>query len=406
MIDPNDMKDRLVDENLRKIGGMLSLPPGATEIQKQRWKNAPLDTRTVRRESAPHRGGGLFHNPRFLTVAGSALAASIVVGAFVLISSQQTVVQAATILRSFRQGLVNGFELTIENVGSEGVLVNGVVLALMKPPVADAPEPLSPRDLEPQSIYVNVRVTADEANDDVAGLDLQAAAGLSDDQQWLFVKPHALPRKLLSEQPLAAALLHMVRGGVVLELDGVIEQLRHKRDGRPTPKPRVSISASRSDSDESADHGIKIELGDGTDLGDAALNSMVRDFLYGRAGGAQLSLLVSLFEKSARVVRIDEVRRGEHVLTAADFTKGEDPQSNDYDTLAAMELEIRYQEGQGVKSAEVRHIGPSDGTIRIAIPRGGPDRALFDKQRFLDDGAALWNLSNLPMIEQLLKIGG
>jgi hypothetical protein len=62
---------------------------------------------------------------------------------------------------------------------------------------------------------------------------------------------------------------------------------------------------------------------------------------------------------------------------------------------------MRYREGHGVTGADVMHIGPYDGTVRLRTTDLTVDDEIFSKDRYLTEGVQYLDLSGiLEMAEQ------
>ncbi len=395
MADQTNHEDRLADRNLRMIGQRLQLPADPTERQQAAWKRASEAPRAVERPvhpSIPERGARFVRRHRFLAAATSAVAAAIVL-AVLLATPRGAVVEAHTIFNSLRQTLLDGFQITLEKIGDEGVWVDGKVLvALQAAKGMDATTgvPADPSRLGIESVYAEVRVRGDGLHPKTAGLDLQAVLALHDGVEWVYVKIGGLPNELLEESPTACMFVSLAGGGLLLDVDGVRDLLDADRLG-------LQAAAARR-----ADRGPARPVNDEDDL-----SELYTDFLYGRAGGQQIDRVVTLLAESARDVAVAEVEPGLHVLTARDFTlEAGSADAKEVATLARIVLEVAYRKGRGIEWVVVRNVGAYDGTLRLAPIGDRLDPALFDKGRLIEPGVTtVVDLSGLqPMLEQM--IGG
>ena len=134
MADQENREDRLADQNLRLIGRRLRLPPDPTPQQQAFWKQEPTHSAAEHFEhrSFPARGARFVRRHRLLTVATSAIAASIVL-AVLLVTPRGAIVEASMILSSLRQTLLDGFQMSFESIGDEGVYVDGQVIVTLRP---------------------------------------------------------------------------------------------------------------------------------------------------------------------------------------------------------------------------------------------------------------------------------
>ena len=213
--------DELLDRNLRLIGERLSLPAAPTAFQRAGWKSASHSGVFA---SVPGKARLLQKGVRFmkahktLTAAGSAVAATIAIAAMMLLPALQRNVEAAVIFESFRQTLNNALEITIQDVGAEGIRVNGKVIALR----SLTEEEQAPAEDVSGVCYVDVSVKADETADDVANLDMDVVLSITPEDQWVYLKMRHLPQEVVQEEPLAAALLTgLTKNGLLLDLTGI-----------------------------------------------------------------------------------------------------------------------------------------------------------------------------------------
>lgn len=359
-------------------------------------------------------------NPRFLTAAGSAVAASIGIGAFLWISPRHSVVEASTILRSFRQTLFDGFQLSMRDVGADGVRVNGDFSVRFKPRGAGAPGgAIDPADLEPEALSFELTVQADaNAEPDVRGLDVALAGSFSDPAQWVFLRVEQLPEELIADEPLALAFLPMLQNGVMLKLDGLediwkehIPDLFGEDDDQDEvsakDEVRVNVDVQADAGAPHAAHVIELD-GHGTiDLDDSqadAMEKLVEDLLYGRAGPEHLEQLVTLIEQAARHAEVVKLGDGLFRLTASDFTRETDASDDDYQMLQKMIINITYRQGSGVESADLRNVGDYGGVIAFGPLSDRGVGVALDPARYLDGGTMMLDLGSFgPMVEQLMK---
>ena len=124
--------------------------------------------------------------------------------------------------------------------------------------------------------------------------------------------------------------------------------------------------------------------------------------LTGEATGADIDTLVTLLETHAKNISVKEVRSGEYVLKASGFTFEEELDEEEMALAGNIALEIHYLEGRGVTEADVLHIGPYDGSIRLRTTDVTVDNEMFNKERYLTEGVQYLDLSGImEMAEQL-----
>lgn len=398
MADQENREDRLADRNLRMIGQRLALPADPTPLQQAAWKQTPTQPRIVQLDdhpSFPERGVRFVRRHRFLTIATSAVAASIVL-AVLLVTPHGAIVEASIIFNSLRQTLLDGFQVTFENIGDDGVYVDGQVVVVLRPARGADPRVvgvMDPSDLEVESVYAEVHLRGDDSDEDKAGLDLQAILALSDESQWAYLKMAGLPNKTLEDEPLAWALVGLTGGGLLLDLDGMRDLL--------DPEAAEGIEEAASGPARGADDVGRRAGRDAAGPNDIA--QLVKDFLIGRAGAEQIDRMLVLIARTARDVSLAEVKPGLHVLTVREF-KLDAVAADDAAQLADMTLEVTYREGSGIASAVLEHIGKYDGTLRLSPIDGYLDRSWFNKRNVIRPGVTtVWDMSSLkPMLKRVL----
>lgn len=329
---------------------------------------------------------------RILTVATSAVAASLVL-TVLLYTPGGAVVEASTIFSSLRQTLLDGFELTLEDIGDEGVRVSGKLVLDMEgleiTEVSGTPT-IDPSKLELTAIYAELDVKADESSDELSGLDVHTVMALRADTLWIYLKMAGLPHSVLEEQPMAGVALWLTGRGMLVDLTEVRDLL---------DIDELDIFGKPVFEESEAEFEII-----GLPGADGELGTLFTGLLCGRAGAPEIDQLVKEFSEAARYVEVTEVEPGLHVLTARDFTpEGEDVSPEEAAMLARIVLEITYREEAGVESAAVRNIGAYDGAVRIAPIKGEVDPGLFEKERLIEPGVTtVLDAATLrPLLEQV-----
>lgn len=398
MSDHENHEDRLADRNLRMIGRRLALPADPTFRQQAAWKHRPAWSPTAQRAehvSLSARGAQFVRRHRQLTVATTAIAAAIVL-AVLLVMPRGAMVEAGMIFSSLRQTLLDGFQMTFENIGDEGVYVDGRVIVTLRP-VAEAALPMArtvdPSELEVESVYAEAHLQSGDSEEDQAGLDLHAVLALSDESQWAYLKTAGLPDQALEDEPLAWVFFGLTGGGLLLDLDGMRDLLEPKAAESPedaAPRGEQNAGAVRGHPERGAP-------------GESGVAQLVKDFLIGRAGADQIDRTLALIAHTARDVSLAEVEPGLHVLKVREF-KLDTLAADGAAQLANVTLEVTYREGSGIESAVLEHIGPYGGTLWLSPITGYVDQGLFDKRNVARPRAtAVWDLSALkPVLQRLL----
>lgn len=372
----HDHQDRMLDRNLRRFAATIVLPPEPTAEQQRHWKLPP--GRSVR----PARGPSRLRVP-WLAAFVSTLAASVAIYLMLVTAPGMNTVEASTILHDLRQRLFEGFQVTLENVGDEGLRIDGRLILGFAAPPPDAPDPVPARRTE--SLYLEARLRANEFQEARPFIDVETVAALRSDAQWIYFQLHSCSDWLLEKYPLALPLIYMGRRGVLLELDGFGQTLELiARMLRPAWVPSREPSRSPAPAD----------------AGPADIDDLLDNFIFGRADAAQVDRLVCLIAQSARSVRVHSPRSGRHVLKAEGLrTAGMSTAGGNAAKGGELVLEIVYEEGVGIESAVFRNVGLYRGTIRLTPSPPRADESLFDRQRLLRLGeTTVWKLSDLDLI--------
>jgi len=335
-------------------------------------------------------------NHRFMTLAGagSAVAATIAIWVVLFVPTPQTTVEAATIFASLRDAVGNAFDVRFENVGAEGIRVDGRAVV-----VFDRTEgKVTPFASEPKGVYVEARVRTDEtAQEELLGLDLETAVGLVHGQEWVFVRINGLPQTVLNEQPMAGWLQQMARDGLLLDLDGLMEGELSDQIISELHFGHEEDDADEHHAEEDAHHTVIVHAHEGVavhshddatpserDVDTERLHASFQNMLTGKATAEDFEQLVSLIEQAATNVTVTETEPGLHVLTASGFTFEDDEEAAAL--MGNMALQIAYREEYGLAWAMLEHVGLYDGTIRLEMTEVTTDDELFNRERFMEDG--------------------
>ncbi|TWT45599.1 hypothetical protein RAS1_20270 [Phycisphaerae bacterium RAS1] len=419
---PRDSGDEMLDRNLRLIARRLTLPDESTpHVFKTINLSAGADG------AARHSSGvSRMHRTRLYTWTSTAVAASIALAAFFYLPTRQSIVEAATILRSFRESLHHGLEVRMEKLSIEGIHVDGDVLIQFKQPITVQQIFGEKSDLEAHmsGVYADLRVHAaeDAAEADVAGLDVETKLAFSPQSKWVFLDLRSLPTKVVEEEPMAALVTNFLRGGLLLELDGVIgdkdifggdddddddpDVTSVKRDVKVDVRSGGQPAAADKDEDDDSSTlartrmNFDINVDDDADNSDEQFEQLLVSLLSGQADAAQLASLVQEIEQHAETVTVSEVEPGVHLLSMSGFKQDADDAHQAW--IAKMTIEMRYREGAGVESLTCLHVGDEDGSVRIGFVDATPNLSRFDKQQLIDQGVRRLDVASLGrMIEGL-----
>ncbi|MFQ5492182.1 MAG: hypothetical protein ACE5GE_15810, partial [Phycisphaerae bacterium] len=285
--------------------------------------------------------------------AGSALAACLALVVTLFVPHSGSTVEAATIFDSFKEAVGNAFDVSFENIGAEGIQVDGRVVIVFDP--ADAQG--TPFESSPQGVFVEAKVRAgDDADDDVAGLDVDATVSAVPNNEWAYVKLTGLPRAVAQEEPVAQIISQIARNGLLLDLDGLLQKEGFGMGAWNLSEHLLDVSG---DADADRQTG---EQGDGSGLDEEQLERMLVRVLTGKATAQEFRGLVALLEEAATNVDVKETEPGLHVLSARGFDFQGDAEAKEL--LGDMVLQVAYREGTGLSWVQIDHVGQLDGTIR------------------------------------------
>lgn len=391
MAENDEKRDRLLHENLAKLGPRLALPDAPSPLQQARWKKLP--------ESPAQKGIRLMKKHMFSTIGG-AIAATI--GLSVLVFNLTTEqVSAAEIFRNFKQSVGESMLVTF-NVRDtdEGVAVKGRLFTREREPGVD--------DGRTQDVYAKVHVTADDEGGDMAGLDVRVEASVVPGQEWVYIKLDGLPAKKVQEEPLLAIFGAVAQNGVLFKLDGLREQVLGEFDdvrhdvlselqqafgeiGSMNLR-KLAPSASGADAFEDVD----LEELEALKPVQVELARSLKDLIKGKGTADSLDRLVTWIEQNATKTSIDQIG-GVHVLTAKGFAEivgDEEISADDRALLDDMEVEIAYTRKKGVQWASVDVADIVDVKLDLANPEIDAD--LFSSERFVNDGVTqVFDLASL-----------
>lgn len=352
--------------------------------------------------------------PRVFAAFSTALAATIALCAFFIPSSRssQALGMTSTILRNFREAVHRGLSIELSNLSVEGVHVDGRLQLLFNKPVtlAQLADESVPSDVEPEAVYADLRVRGDEANDELAGLDVALTGTFADNNNWAFIQIAGLPDAVVREAPPVALATRFFARGMLLDLNG-LEEIKNLRSSimeddadddedpadesrisvgvRAEPGGGISIHGSNHGGTRASDPSAQAESTDD----DLKLEQLAQDFLTGKAGAERIAEVVEKTQQVFADVESKQTGPGQWVLIARNI-KPEYLEGDDAAILARAALQIEYRQGEGILSAELAPVGKGDGRIRIGFV-DHVDAKLLDKQRFIDQGHQPVDVSGL-----------
>lgn len=375
-------QDRQMDHNLHAIGQQLSLPRVGDE-QAAAWRNSGDAEHAFVRRTRPRNWFAMF---------GSAAAAAAVVLVFMLAPGSVHRVEAATIWRSLREAMHRGFRVEMQDVEAQKFTVSGHVDVLF-------PQPMKLIDLlddasnqEPSELYAEVSVNAADDAEEVPGLRLRAAGAYAEGSKWLFARVEQFPDKLIEEQPFLNLVVPALRRGVLLDLEGLD---LGDDNARTQSAPGLAVAAPASlDDDAGANDGFNLSI-------DGNVDHTVRQLLAGNLKREDFPEIVSKIESLAHDTHVEQAADGAWVLTAARFMMpDDDPEAAELMKNAT--LRVEYVEGEGIRLAELTHVGPADGLLRFSFI-DTIDNSLLNRQRYVNDGVMVLDKKFFEMFEWLGK---
>lgn len=421
MEERREQSDRMVDRNLRTFARHVSLPGEPTECQKQSWRRTGVLTRR-----APIQQGVCFmRNHRTLTLAGagSALAATIAV-ATLLFPSPRSTVGAATIFASLRDAVNNAFRISYEDIGDDGLKVDGEVVVLYGRADGDA----SGAEERAAAVYFDAHVQADQDMPTLAGLDYELRGTFSPDTMWVYVRAGEIPQEFVESNPIAAIYLNMYKDGLLLHLDDFRQQvqevdweaflqtmagLEQSAPGADVPTDGDLLAQARLEAERVGEAVAEWSTASPELLNsspiilstDLQLNQLFGRLLTGKAGPEDFENLTTLITEAAGDVTVTPQSDGSHLLRASAFDMelfGVGPEEEAL--LADMTLEIAYDEDAGLLWVTLNHLGTYDGTVCFEQAEVAPDDPMFSDRQYRDDGVTqVVDLSGLLGLIQDLK---
>ncbi len=342
---PSEPGDSQFDQNLQRLARHMQMPQRGRVTRAPRWSR------------------------RLMTVAGSA-AAVVAVVCFVSIVPGFHRVQAGTIFDAFRATLLDGFRLEFEQFGTEDWSVSGELVMLL--------DSVGERPAVDVFLDASLAATPCVGQPDLA---LRTTLALMPDRQWAYLELNGSVPEGLGDDPLLTGLTGVLSDGVLLQLNGVWEALQTEiATGR-----LQRLFAPRGAANE--------------------LEHLGRALLLGRATPAQLAQLVALVQQAARDVRVERIGADLYALRVARLAPPEGMLSpRDAELLAALEIEIAYRSGHGIRWAEIRHVGSSDGLLRLEPASRLDVQHLFDAGRISPGTTTVLDVpSFVPRLVGLLK---
>lgn len=383
------------DANLRALAIATDLPGGADAASLARWKGgdgaAPASLPITGRR---HR------LRRRLLAAGSAIAACAAVAGVLFIQGRSSQVEAATIIRSLRQAMVGGFNVSLRGVAAKHFAIEGdIKLRFDRPLNLEAmidDTNIAAADPGVSTLHGELTVHAD--NDSmIPGLNLRLEFASTPQSTWAFVKSNN-PNQVAPD-PHARRIMGFLTHGVMLDLgEGgmqAIERLGLDADGDPVTRGTVSIRAGSGgievDVDRDGDPSpVVAEVQtDGSPASRAEMvqhNRLLRAIVSGRASEQELQEMLDLLQRHAADATVEPQGNGRYllkVLIDPDQGPAGPPEFN-----GAM-IEVSYVQEVGVEWAEFHTSGELTGTMRVEFSGDVIEPELLDKSRVIEPGRTM-----------------
>ncbi|UCE62363.1 MAG: hypothetical protein JSU63_11740, partial [Phycisphaerales bacterium] len=354
------------------------------------------------------------HRKLMFAGAGSAIAATIVIVASLLISTPGVTVEAATIFASFREAMGNAFTISFENIGDDEGRMNGEVVVFYGDQTEESADDDSSsegaaEDTEYVSgAYFQMHMQVDQDASQLAGLDCEAEGAFFSDNMWIYAKAGNIPADILSQNPILGAYVSGFSEGVLLELGNIVDWAQNQ-DWEALAPAIAGVQHAALDEEDlaelqqlanvdwsavTAQSGAAVGEGMGDMWGgahpiiiggdhvqvssNAEINTLLNDLLKGEAGADDFERLAALIEESAGNVTVTPQGDGSYLLRATDFSF--ESVGLDADELALvtdMSLQIAYAEDAGMLWATIDHLGAYDGVVRFEHADIDVDNPMF-----------------------------
>lgn len=390
----------LEDANLRTLASATDLPGGADAASIARWKAAD----DAPPASIPIAGRRLRVRRRLLA-AGSAIAACAAVAGVLFIQGRSSQVEAATIIKSLRQAVVGGFNVSLRGVVAEQFAIDGDIKlrfdrplnieAMIEDTQLNPPEP----DISLLHGTINVLAADDSA---MPGLNLRLEFASTPQSTWAFVKSNAPDR--IAPDAHVRRIMGFLTHGVMLDLgEGgmqAIERLGLDPDDDADAQNVVSIRAGSGGLEVDVNQdgsvitakselSVKLRPDHAPAISQADViqhNRLLRSIITGRASEQELQEMLDLLQRHAADATVEPQGNGRYllkVLIDPDQAAVSPPEFN-----GAM-IEVSYAQDVGVEWAEFHTSGELTGTMRVEFSGDVVEPSLLDKSRVIEPGRTM-----------------
>ncbi|MGH7132940.1 MAG: hypothetical protein ACREJO_13450 [Phycisphaerales bacterium] len=362
-----DNSHEMLDANLRAIAGRIDLPPDPAPDAVASWKQPS----PAKRAAGPfplvrtHRPGVFRMSRTRFALFGSAVAATVALGAVFFASTGGSKVQAATILKSLRARTVEGVRVNLQQIHCDTFAVNGEVRVQFGAPTTIDQLMEAPPDVE--VVYAALDVTHD-------GNALRLEGALREHAAWIFAR---------GEVPEAQLFAPGIRNGVIVDLGPEFVKMLSGPDCGDGPDDIDPALIPPEMLDPAAGQGnVQIVIKNDPDNpgGIAAIpDGLLKNLFSGKAGPDQLKEIETVLNQSDTTTTVQDLGSGQYLLTCTPNAGGER-----LDGVGT--TKVSYTEQRGVEWIEVTLVGEATGIVRIDFPETRIDAVLLDKARLIEQG--------------------
>ena len=358
-----DTSHDMLDANLRAISGRIDLPPDPAPDAVASWKQpSPAKRAAGQFPLVRTHSPGVFRMSRSrFTLFGSAVAATVALGAFFFASTGGQKVQAATILKSLRARTVEGVRVNLQQIHCDEFAVNGELRVQFAAPATVEQLMDAPPDVE--VVYAALDLTHD-------GNALRIEGTLREHAAWIFAR---------GEVPEAQLFAPGIRNGVIVDLGPEFVRML----SGPGCGDIDELDIPPEMLDPNGAHGnVEIVIkNDGDNPGGIAAipDGLLKNLFSGKAGPDQLKEIETTLNQADTTTSVQDLGSGQYLLTCTPKAGGER-----LDGVGTTKLS--YTEQRGVEWIEVTLVGEATGTVRIDFPETRIDGSLLDKARLIEQG--------------------
>lgn len=293
-----------------------------------------------------------------LALVGSAVAATVAVGAVFFSLTGGSKVHAATILRSLRERTVEGVRISFQEVKAEGFALSGEVRVEFIGSVTI--EQLTENPPAIGVVYASASVDHD-------GHAIRLEGAVQQASSWIY---------LHGELPEAGMFAPGFRHGVLVDLGA--DALRTFEGGLDGEDDQPGMPVVMLAPGAPAQMEIELDQDPDNPGGMGAIpDGLLKSLFSGKAGPEQMKEIETALNQSATSASIQDLGSGQYLLVCT-------PTGDRLDGVGTTRLS--YTQQRGVEWIEVTLVGEATGTIRIDFPESRIDAGLLDKARVIEQG--------------------